>query len=143
MTRDDLIEFIGAEFAALINAASMVATDTVDNFGPAIDATLRKLEVPEGGLANADVPLGYEQDALDLVAYHSLRRIVRQLAALVDLTVDAPMVRQARSQAFAQAKLLLELAAADVQALGYAVGAGAGAITAGRYNLDFIEPGRV
>lgn len=136
MDRTYLGTYIAGQYAPLVTAAAVPATDTIDGYGPALDAVMRQL-----GLATVDndfnpaIPDGQEGDALLLTRYYTLAWILQGLAMQVDVaTADQ---REAASQRFNQVQTLLLQAEAQVPAT-YAVEPGDFAF--GRLQLDILEP---
>lgn len=136
MTRADLLAYVTGTYGALATAAGVPATDDMAGYKATLDGALRAVGVPESTLPAALVADPWAEDLLALVDYHALRRLARALAVQVDIRADQPALQKRRSQAFTQAKLLLDDAATEIARRGY----GPGATMFGLLGLDFVEP---
>ena len=121
MTRADAVAAIAAELSSLLTSAGMAAADTTGNLKEPIDRALRTLGYAASELATAtpDDDAGF----LALAIYESLKTIVARLAANFDIATAGDSYRL--QQVFANAKSVLEQAAATVAGLyGSAVASG-------------------
>jgi hypothetical protein len=140
MNRNDVANYLGDQYSALIAAAYPGATTTPDVlFGAAIDAALRAQGVAQSDLAaylTDDTAATQDDDTLALADYYALRLLWRQLAVMADVQSALPQVQKKQSQLFTQTKVLLDQAEAEIAHRGY----GPHALQLGRIQLDLFEP---
>jgi hypothetical protein len=133
VTRADAVAAIAAELSSLLTSAGMAATDTTGNLKEPIDRALRTLGYAASELATATP----DDDAglLALAIYETLTTIVARLAASFDIaTSDGSSYRL--QQVFANAKTVLEQAAATVTGLYGSVAASGGVVNV---DLGFLQ----
>src|SRR5690349_21715701 len=132
MTRADAVAAIAAELSSLLTSAGMAAADTTGNLKEPIDRALRTLGYAASELATAtpDDDAGF----LALAIYESLKTIVARLAANFDIATAGDSYRL--QQVFANAKSVLEQAAATVAGLYGSATASGGIVNV---DLGFLQ----
>lgn len=137
MDRTSATTYLTNEYAGLMTEIGFNSGQIAVAYSTAADMALRQLGFAEVDLATADVAqadiLGY----LALLNYYALRRIQRDLAIRVDVTI-AGQITATRSKAAVQVKALLDDARMEAEALGFSITKPA--MAAGRFTLDYLEP---
>ncbi len=136
MTRSDILEYLGGQFAALEKESGQGIFDDASGYKLPIDATMRRVGVLEANLATGTVADTLNEAAYAVAEYHALRRFRFLIATRIDYPAEKMM---ARTQLFSQIDALLKEAADRASTFGY------GVVTASDYGLftlglDIYEP---
>jgi len=131
--------YLQEEYRELADEADFTTDQTTSAYSVAMDMSLRQLGYAETALSSADVPQADVLKYIALLNYYALNRFAKLLSIRVDTAAGNGAINTKDSQAFAQVKQLMGMAAQECASLGIDVG-GVGAYRMGRINLDFLEP---
>lgn len=139
MDRTSANAYLLEEFRELADEADFTTDQTTSAYSVAMDMSLRQLGYAETALSSADVPQADVLKYIALLNYYALNRFSKLLSIRVDTAAGNGAINTKDSQAFAQVKQLMGMAAQECASFGIDVG-GIGAYRMGRINLDFLEP---
>ena len=137
MDRPTATNYLNEEYADLATETAWASGTITAAYNVVLDQSLRQLGYQETDLPTANVDQTNVIAYMALMDYYALTRYAKFFATRMDVSV-APNIATKHSQVGTMVNTLLERAEERLTQLGIGP---VQQMQAGRYNLDFLEPG--